>query len=238
MKIKNSPTAAKIRTELKRLADPDKARLLSGYFKTGPGEYGEGDIFLGLTVPALRKVASRHVDTPLREIRSLLSSGVHEERFLALKILVSKYESGSAAERKLIYDFYMAHLRHINNWDLVDTSAPYIVGRHLEDKSRAILARLASSGNLWERRISILATFYFIRQNDFNDSITIAGKLIDDHEDLIRKAVGWMLREIGKRDIRVEKSFLNKHRKVMPRTMLRYAIERFPESERTKHLKR
>ncbi len=236
MQTENKSSATAVRVELKKLADPKQAKLLNGYFKTGPGEYGEGDIFLGIKVPLLRKVASRHLAMPLTEIRELISSEIHEERFLALTLLVGKYDSGVSAERKSIYDFYMANLSHINNWDLVDTSAPYIVGRHLEDKSRATLNRLARSKDMWERRISIIATFHFIRQADFADAITIAGILVNDREDLIHKAVGWMLREIGKRDIETLKLFLEKHLN-MPRTMLRYAIERFPEKERLRYLK-
>jgi 3-methyladenine DNA glycosylase AlkD len=229
-------TAKKVQSRLRSLADPEVAAASARFFKTGPGAYGDGDVFIGVRVPAIRKVAKEFKALPLPEIETLLHSEIHEERLLALVILVGQFEKGDDTTRKRIYDLYLANTGHINNWDLVDLSAPQIVGGYLETRSRKPLDRLVKSASLWERRISILATHRFIRHGDFADTIRLAEKLLGDKEDLIHKAVGWMLREVGKRDVAVLEEFLGKHCRVMPRTMLRYAIERFPEKERVAFL--
>ncbi len=222
---------------LRSLAFPAHAAVLARFFKTGPGEYGEGDRFIGVKVPVIRQVAKEFKNLPLAEIECLLHSEIHEERLLALVILVNQFEKGDDITRKPIYSLYLANTRYINNWDLVDLSAPQIVGGYLENRSRKPLDRLAKSSSLWERRISIVATHWFIRQGDFADTLRIAEKLLNDREDLIHKAVGWMLREVGKRDVVILEEFLGEHCRVMPRTMLRYAIERFPEEKRRGYLK-
>jgi 3-methyladenine DNA glycosylase AlkD len=222
--------------ELKRLGKKDKATVLSRFFKTGPGEYGAGDIFLGATVPELRVLARKYSHLGLAELQKLLASPIHEFRLTALLILVIKFEKALGLERKKLVDFYLKNTNNINNWDLVDLSVYKILGCYLLDKPRAVLYRLARSKNLWERRIAIIATFAFIRQNDFSDTMKIAQKLLLDKHDLIQKAVGWMLREVGKRDLAQEEAFLRQHYRVMPRTMLRYAIEKFPEPKRKKYL--
>jgi 3-methyladenine DNA glycosylase AlkD len=220
------------RKELRRYASKEKAKVLRGFFKTGPGEYGEGDIFLGVTVPFTRKVVRQFQDLPLSDLIKLLRSKIHEERLLALLILVYQFNKANAKAKEKIYKAYLAKTKFINSWDLVDLSAPQIVGGFLVDKDRRVLYRLAKSPLLWERRIAILATFAFIRLGDFDDLFGIAKLLLGDKEDLIHKACGWMLREAGKRDLRTEEDFLRKNCQVMPRTMLRYAIERFPENKR------
>lgn len=222
---------------LRSLGSPEQAANLARFFKTGPGEYGEGEHFIGVKVPVIRKVAKEFKDLPFAEAECLLHSEIHEERLLALVILVGRFQKGDDTTRKSIYDLYLANTAHINNWDLVDLSAPQIVGGHLETRSRKPLDRLAKSASLWERRISIVATHWFIRQGDLADTIRIAEKLLSDKEDLIHKAVGWMLREVGKRDVAVLEEFLDQHCRVMPRTMLRYAIERFPEKKRLAYLR-
>jgi len=209
---------------------------VQGYFKTGPGQYGHGDQFLGLNVPDLRKVAREFRSLSLSDVRALLKSRWHEERLLALLILVDQYARAGAKQQNVIYKMYMASTQSINNWDLVDLSAPRIVGPHLERRSRAPLYRLSKSKNVWRRRIAIMATFHFIRLDEFDDSFVLAEALLDDPHDLIHKAAGWMLREIGKRDQTAEEAFLKKFAPKMPRTMLRYAIERFPEPLRRKYL--
>jgi 3-methyladenine DNA glycosylase AlkD len=225
-----------IRGRLRELACKDTAEVLQRFFKTGPGEYGEGDVLIGIKVPPLRKLSSEFGGEPLPTLRTLLKSKIHEERTLALMILVRQFARADESLREQIYDFYLAHTRFINNWDLVDGSAPYIVGPFLWERDRSQLYRLAKSSSLWERRIAMLATLYFIRQNDFDDALKISALLVADQHDLIHKAVGWMLREIGKRSLAAEESFLKVHCRAMPRTMLRYAIERFPETQRRKYL--
>jgi len=225
-----------IKESLQKLADKNTAEVLQRFFKTGAGEYGEGDVFIGIKVPPLRKLAAEFQDTPLKSLRRLLKSEIHEERTLALMILVRQFARADENVRERIYDFYVAHTSFINNWDLVDGSAPYIVGPFLWKRDRSPLYVLAKSTSLWERRIAILSTFYFIRQNDFVDALKISELLLADEHDLIHKAVGWMLREIGKRDRAVEESFLKTRCRTMPRTMLRYAIERFPEPHRRRYL--
>lgn len=229
-------TAPEIHKHLQKLANPDKAKILQGFFKTGPGEYGEGDRFLGIVVPVIRKLAKQYQDTPIGEVKKLLTSAIHEERLLALLMLVQRYQKGNDGLKKIIYDLYLESTRCINNWDLVDLSAEKIVGPYLKDRARRPLYRLAKSKSLWERRIAIISTFHYIKDHDYGDALAVAGLLLDDAEDLIHKAVGWMLREVGKRDRGVEERFLRAHYRSMPRTMLRYAIERFPESKRKKYL--
>jgi len=214
-----------------------KAKVLQSFFKTAPGEYAHGDVFIGVTVPQTRKLANQHQELPLNEIKKLLKSPIHEERLLALLILNLKYSRSESKGRIKIFNFYLKHIKQVNNWDLVDLSAPKIIGAYLEAKKRTILYRLAKSKNLWQRRIAIVSTFNFIRNNDFRDTLKIATILIKDKEDLIHKACGWMLREVGKRNLAIEERFLKKYSSIMPRTMLRYAIERFPEKKRKHYLK-
>lgn len=230
-------TNQKIKKRLKQLANKEKAEVLQRFFKTGPGEYGEGDVFIGVKVPDLRKVAKDFQDIATEDVIVLLESAIHEERLLALLILVRKYVKGNETAKKRIYRLYLKKTKFINSWDLVDGSAHYIVGDYLMDKNKAPLYRLTKSEDLWERRIAILATFYFIKHGKYEETLKIAKILLTDREDLIHKAVGWMLREIGKRDMIFEEMFLKQHYKEMPRTMLRYAIEKFPEPKRQKYLK-
>lgn len=226
-----------VNTELRSLADPKRAEHTLGYFKCGPGEYGEGDLFLGIRVPDVRKLAKRFADASLSGVTELLHSEYHEARLLALFILVNRYAKADDATKKTIYDLYLANTDRINNWDLVDSSAPQIVGGWLYKRERSILYTLAKSDSLWERRIAVMATFFFIRKNEFADTLAIAKLLLNDTHDLIHKAVGWMLREIGNREREAEENFLKMHYQKMPRTMLRYAIEKFPEAKRQAYLK-
>lgn len=226
-----------VRKKLKRAADKEKAKILARFFKTGPGEYAQGDMFVGVTVPSLRKIAKESESLSLTSTIQLLKSTIHEERLLALLLLIQKYVRAEAKGKTHIYHLYLRHTRYINNWDLIDLSAEHIVGAFLRDKSKKSLYRLARSKILWERRIAILATFHFIKQNSFSDALKIITLLRNDTEDLIHKAAGWMLREIGKRNQLVEERFLKTHYKKMPRTMLRYAIEKFPEFKRQAYLK-
>lgn len=225
-----------LRKRIKSQSSKKVADTMQWFFKTGEGEYGEGDVFAGLKVPDQRKIAKEFRDLSLIEIKQLLISPVHEERLISLFILVDKYEKGNEKEKEEIFKFYYKNRKGINNWDLVDLSAPKIVGKHLLERDKNILFKFASSKKLWERRISILSTYEFIRNNKFQPTIEISEILINDEHDLIHKAVGWMLREVGKKDLQTEEKFLEKHYKKMPRTMLRYAIEKFPESKRKKYL--
>jgi 3-methyladenine DNA glycosylase AlkD len=229
-------TAKDLRARLGELGDRQKAQFLQGFFKTGPGGYGEGDVFLGIRVPELRKLVSEHKTLTPSEVLPLLQSPVHEERLIALLVLVRAFSKGDGSAREEICGMYLENTRYINNWDLVDLSAPHIVGAFLMDRSREPLYRLAQSPTLWERRIAVMATFHFIRHNQFSDTLKISRLLLSDQEDLIHKAVGWMLREVGKRNLASEEAFLNEHCRQMPRTMLRYAIERFPEARRRMYL--
>lgn len=222
---------------LRALADPEKAKQAQRYFKCAPGEYGEGDIFLGIRVPEVRKLAKKFSLLPLPEVIELLHSQCHEARLLALFILVDRFKKSDETTRQEIYDLYLANTAHINNWDLVDTSAGQIVGAYLYARERSILYTLAQSDSLWERRIAVMATFYFIKRDDFTDTFALGEILLGDSHDLIHKAVGWMLREVGNRDRSAEEAFLKKHYQKMPRTMLRYAIEKFPEDLRQAYLK-
>ncbi len=228
---------AQLQSELQKLSNPQRAKSLQRFFKTGKGEYGEGDQFVGLTLPQIREVTKKYAGLKLPEIRELLHSKIHEHRALALIILKNKYRKADTKNKAIIYKCYLQNSRHINNWDLVDMSAPNIVGDFLINKSRQILDQLAKSNLLWDRRIAVLATFTFIKNNDFADSLRIAQILLNDKEDLMHKAVGWMLREIGKKDQKVLEKFLKQQAPNMPRTMLRYALEKLPEEKRQFYLK-
>src|SRR5215212_8720774 len=231
--------AADIRRELKSMAEPDKAAIMQRFFKTGPGQYCEGDIFIGVIVPQSRRVARKFCQLPLGEVRTLLYSHIHEERLVALLILAWSYSISSSREKEEeIVRFYLDNIKQVNNWDLVDLSAPNILGAHLVDRDRRLLYRLATSENVWKRRIAIVATHRFIRNGDFSDTLKIAKMLLQDRQHLIHKAAGWMLREVGKRDAAAQETFLEKHWSVMPRMMLRYAIERLPESKRCRYKKK
>lgn len=221
---------------LREFADRDRAKFLLRFFKTGPGDYAEGDRFLGMRVPDVRRVAREFRSLSIGDCRALLASKWHEERLLALVILSNRFARSSDSEREAIYRLYLASTARINNWDLVDVSAPKIAGAYLMDRDRAVLRRLARSRSVWERRIAIMATHQFIRSGEFDDTIRIVQSLLGDPHDLIHKASGWMLREIGKRDRAVLEAFLRKHAPKMPRTMLRYAIERLPARVRKSYL--
>jgi 3-methyladenine DNA glycosylase AlkD len=226
-----------INNDLLQLANEQIAEHSQRFFKTGKGEYGEGDIFLGIRVPLLRRLVKKYGGISIAEVRKLLHSKFHEERLLAVLMLVQLFKSADESVQKQVYDLYLENTEFINNWDIVDISASNIVGAHLHEKDKAPLFDLVQSKNLWERRIAIISTFYFIRQNEFDDTLKIAKILLNDKEDLIHKAVGWMLREVGKREIEFEEEFLQEHYKIMPRTMLRYAIEKFPETSRKMYLR-
>ena len=251
-------TAEEIRINLRAYANPEKANILQRFFKTKKGEYGEGDIFLGVMVPYIRKVAKKYKEAELQVVKELLYSKIHEERLCALLILVEKFaqkRSGVPLERlgtplsgkgapelfaknkKQVFDFYLKNMKQANNWDLVDLSAPKIAGEYLLDKPKDILYKLAISKNIWARRVAIISTFSFIKNGKFTDTIKISEILLQDKHDLIQKAVGWMLREVGKRSLKDEEIFLKKYYKTMPRTTLRYAIEKFPEGKRLWYLR-
>jgi len=225
-----------IDSAIRNTQDAKRAEHCQKFFKTGKGEYGEGDVFLGVRVPELRKLAKafKHIST--HDITHFLKSKYHEERQFALFVLVNQFKKGNFETKKNIFQLYLDHTHHINNWDLVDATAHEIVGGFLFDKDRSILYKLVQSHDLWERRIAIIATFYFIKRNDFNDTLKIAESLLHDSHDLIHKAVGWMLREIGKRDLKTEEEFLQKFYSDIPRTALRYAIEKFLPNKRKQYL--
>ncbi|MGK7924392.1 MAG: DNA alkylation repair protein [Spirulina sp.] len=225
-----------LETELKQLANSQKAKELSRFFKTGKGEYGEGDVFLGIRVPQQRKVAKKYKNLSLAEIETLLQSDIHEYRFTALVILCDRFSRGDRETQQDIFQFYLAHSDRINNWDLVDTSVHKIVGAFLYGKECSVLYDLARSPNLWQQRMAIIATYYFIKRDRFTETLEIAKILLNHPHDLIHKAVGWMLREVGKRDTTTEKEFLEEYAAQMPRTMLRYAIEKFTPEERKRFL--
>ena len=228
----------KLKKELKENSDSKKAKLSQKYFKTGKGEYGEGQIFLGINTPKKREIAKKYVNLGLENLRKLLESNIHDEKFIALIILEHKYKNSDEKVKKEIFDFYLNNLENINNWDLVDISCYKIIGDYLVDKKRDILYELAISENLWKRRISMISCFAFIRKDDLKDALKISKILIQDKHDLIHKAVGWMLREIGNKDKKILENFLEKNYKKIPRIMLRYSIEKFPENERKKWLKK
>ncbi|MBV5304365.1 MAG: DNA alkylation repair protein [Chlorobium sp.] len=232
-----SVTASMIIKNLEALSNPEAALFAQRYFKTGPGEYAEGDIFRGIRVPVLRKMVPSLDGTPLPEVIRLLESVFHEDRLLALFLLIRRFSKGDESVRQQIHEIYLAHTRFINNWDLVDNSAQYLVGAFLCLRDRSLLYQLAASQSLWERRIAITATFHFIRKGEFEDTLALAELLLDDPQELLHKATGWMLREVGKRDLPTLESFLQLHHPRMPRVMLRYAIERFPEERRLLYLK-
>ena len=223
-----------LKKELEDKANSKKAKILQKFFKTGPGEYGEGDVFLGVAVPETREIARKYSTLKLEDAVKLLHSKIHEERLVALFILINKFRLGE--EKSTIYKTYLKNTKYINNWDLVDLSAEKIVGEYLFNKPKAVLYKLAKSKSVWEKRIAIMATFNFIKNNKFEETLKIAEILLNDKQDLIHKAVGWMLREIGKRDLKIEEEFLGRYYTRMPRTMLRYAIEKFPEKKRKQYL--
>jgi 3-methyladenine DNA glycosylase AlkD len=217
-------------------ANSEKAKILQGFFKTGRGQYGERDIFLGISVPKQRVIAKQFGNLDFEEIQKLLNSKIHERRLIALLILVERFSRGDENLRKKVFDFYLNNTKNINNWDLVDLSAYQIVGNYLLDKPRNVLIDLANSKELWEKRISIVSCFAFIRKNEFEDCLRISEILLGDEHDLIHKAVGWMLREVGKRDVETLRKFLRKNYSFLSRTTLRYSIEKFSEEERKKWL--
>ena len=226
-----------LKQQLRMIADDTIAQHSQRFFKTGKGEYGQGDVFLGIRVPELRKLVKQYRDLSLNNVSKLLMSKFHEERLLSLLILVARFQKSSQGDKQKIYRLYLNNTATINNWDLVDSSAAYIVGAYLRDRNKKPLYKLACSKDLWERRIAIISTFHFIKNHEFDDALRLSEILIADMEDLIHKAVGWMLREIGKRNMRTEEAFLRMHYKGMPRTMLRYAIEKFPEKLRQSYLR-
>ncbi|HEX6993360.1 MAG TPA: DNA alkylation repair protein [Gammaproteobacteria bacterium] len=239
MNAREAPAhVAEIEQELQGLADPESAERLARYFKTGPGEYGEGDRFLGIRVPVLRKLARKHASLGLPGCRALLVSPYHEARMLALLLLVQAYDRGDEALREAIYRLYLDHTACVNNWDLVDSSAECIVGPHLENREKTVLYDLTRSTSVWERRIAIMATFCYVKAGSFDETLRVADMLLQDTHDLIHKAVGWMLREVGKRDRATAEAFLRPRYRRMPRTMLRYAIEKYPDELRRRYLYR
>jgi 3-methyladenine DNA glycosylase AlkD len=235
--MSNILTIQMLENEIYSLADQEKAVFASRFFKSGPGEYGEGDRFLGIRVPVLRRLANKYRSIELSDCCALLVSPYHEIRLVALFILVQAYQRGNEATRQEIYQLYLSHLSYVNNWDLVDCSAEHIIGQYLWNRDKSVLYSLAQSESVWERRIAIMSTFCYIKAGIFDDTLRIADILLKDHHDLIQKAVGWMLREIGKRDRATAEEFLRPRYKYMPRTMLRYAIERYPEDLRQKYLR-
>ena len=226
-----------LKTELQKSANIEKAKILQGFFKTGKGEYAEGDIFLGVTVPETRKIAKKYAELPFEDITELLKSKIHEERLTALLLIIEKYKKSDNTEKENIIKFYLNNTKYINNWDLVDLSAHQLLGSFIENKDKSIIFKLAKSENLWKRRIAIIATYHFIKNRHYELTFKIAEILLEDKHDLIQKAVGWMLREVGKREQNAEEDFLKQHYKKMPRTMLRYSIERFDTKKRNNYLK-
>lgn len=235
-------TLSGLKRELKAEANPEKAKILQRFFKTGPGEYGAGDVFLGVTAPKIREIAKKYHTLELAEAVKLLHSKIHEERAAALRLMVDKFQLPEPRRKEetkeKIYKTYLKNARYVNNWDLVDMSADKIAGDYLFNRPKGILYKLASSKNLWERRIAVMATFNFIKKNEFEETFKIVEILLNDSHDLIHKAVGWMLREIGKRNLKTEEDFLSKHCRKIPRTALRYAIEKFPENIKKQYLLR
>ena len=231
-------TLALIKTNLEKAFNPDKAIFISSYFKAGKPGYPEKDIFLGVTVPEQRKIAKKYISVSFPDLTELLNSRIHEYRLTALIILVEKYKKSNEKERGDLVTFYLNKTVFINNWDLVDCSAAYILGDYLLNKDKAILYQLARSKDIWERRISMVSTYAFIKNNQFEHTLKVAEILLRDQHDLIHKAAGWMLREVGKRDQKIEEEFLKKYAKIMPRTMLRYAIERFSPEKKTFYMQR
>ena len=228
----------KARDEIQALANKEIAKHSLRFFKTSKGEYGYGDVFLGVRTPQIRLIAKKYIDISTVDMKTIIKSKYHEERLLGLIILVNKYSKAKDEKvRNQLYKIYVSSFKYVNNWDLVDVTCPHVIGKHLIDKERSILYSWAKSDDLWTKRIAIVSTHWFIRKNDLDDTFKIAEILLNDEHDLIHKAVGWMLREAGKRDLEKEEIFLKKHYKNMPRTMLRYSIEKFPEPKRQKYLK-
>jgi 3-methyladenine DNA glycosylase AlkD len=223
-------------SELEQFADKERATHSQGFFKTGIGEYGEGDVFIGVTMPVQRTIAKKYLGLNLNKIQELLNSKIHEHRMTGLIILTEKYKKSNERERENIFGFYLKNTKNINNWDLVDVTCPHIIGKFLIDKDKKVLYDFANSKDLWEKRIAIVSTWWFIRNKEIEDALALSEILLNDSHDLIHKAVGWMLREVGKKDIEALKKFLKFHYKNMPRTMLRYSIEKFEEGERKKYL--
>lgn len=231
-------TAAFVLNELLSMANPEKALFLQRFFKTGPGQYAEGDVFLGLIVPLTRSIAKANIQTPLAELQVLMDSEYHEARLCALLIIVEQFKKASPAEREVLYEFYLKNARRINNWDLVDVTCPHVIGAYLLDKDRSRLYELAASDNLWEQRIAMVSTVTFIRHREYTDTLALAEQLITHTHDLMHKAVGWMLREVGKKDRDTLTDFLEAYATRLPRTSLRYAIEHYPEEQRQYFLKK
>jgi 3-methyladenine DNA glycosylase AlkD len=235
--MESTLTVKELRAELKNNTNLEKAKILQGFFKTGKGQYGEGDKFLGIVVPVLRRISKKYIHLELSEIKSLLKGKYHEERLVGLFILVLRFNKAEESGRKDIYNFYLHNMSAVNNWDLVDLTAPNIAGQYLADKDKSVLYKFAKSSNLWERRVAMLATFNFIRSHEHEVALKVADILVNDKQDLIQKAVGWMLREVGKHcGEGILKDFLKTRYGKMPRTMLRYAIERFSEAVRKQYL--
>lgn len=232
-----TPTVSGLKRELRKFASKERAEISIRFFKTGKGEYAEKDKFIGLTVPKLRELALKYKNLDLADLEKLLKSPIHEDRYAVLEILVARCEESNETGKNKIVKLYLRNTEYINNWDLVDTSAEYVIGRYSEKTGFGLLQKLAGSKNLWEKRMAIVSTFYFIKKNNFAPTLKITEFLMKDNHDLIHKACGWMIREVGKKNLAIEKKFLEKHIKKMPRTMLRYAIERFPEPERKRFLK-
>lgn len=230
-------TASDIISELNSLENPADAQFLQRFFKTGKGEYGEGDVFIGLRVPTTRQICKKYKDLPVNEIEKLLESPIHEHRLAAVIIMRIQAERANSVLRKSLYDLYLRRADRVNNWDIIDISCHKIVGAYLADKDRAILYKLARSKQMWERRIAIVSTAHFISKNDLDDTFKLAEILLKDKEDLMHKATGWMLREAGKKDEARLKEFLDKHATTMPRTMLRYSIERLHPADRAHYMK-
>jgi 3-methyladenine DNA glycosylase AlkD len=224
-----------LRKELQKLSNKKRAAAMQKFFKTAEGEYAFGDVFIGLTVPQSRQLAIKYKDLAFEDLYKLIRSEVHEERLIALLIMVHNFKADEMLQRR-IYEFFMKNIKFVNNWDLVDLASDKIVGGYLIDKPKAVLYKLANSKNMWERRIAMVATYNFIKNEMYDDAISIAEKLVEDENDLIQKAVGWMLREVGKRNKSIEEAFLKKHYKTMGRTALRYSLEKFPETSRKAYM--
>jgi len=227
-----------IKQKLDSLADPSNQQQIQRFFKTGKGDYAEGDIFLGIRTPMLRKLAAQYQDLSLNDAEQLLQSPIHEHRSLALMLWVTQFPKANKAQQQRLFERYLQNTKFINNWDLVDISAPTLVGQYLLEKEREILYKLVASESLWERRIAVVATLTFIRHQQFEDILKFAKLLLNEPHDLIHKAVGWMLREAGKQNLSVLKAFIDEYDTQLPRTTLRYAIEHFDEEQRQFHLKR
>ena len=232
-------SAEDVKKELARVASPEKAAYLPRFFKALPGGYAEGDVFLGVTVPEQRRVARRHRDLPLSEVAELVRSPVHEHRFTGLLVLVARFESGESSTRERLFAFCREHLARVNHWDLVDLVAPRLIGPHLVEhpETRPLLDTWVRSASVWERRIAIMSTWAFIRRGEVEETLRLAGLLVEDRHEMVHKAVGWMLREVGKKDRAREEAFLERHAARMPRTMLRYALEHFSPERRVYYMR-